>query len=95
MPPKTNDPDTLRQYARCYILLMIRGYLMSGKSNNQAHLWWLPLLDDYVRCRSRSLGVCGAAWTYHSLCSVAHRSTTDIGGCTPLLVSWIYQRFPK
>ncbi|KAL4328192.1 uncharacterized protein DS421_13g407170 [Arachis hypogaea] len=33
--PDTDDPATLRQYARCYILLMIGGYLMTDKSNNQ------------------------------------------------------------
>ncbi|RYQ79669.1 hypothetical protein Ahy_Scaffold2g107628 [Arachis hypogaea] len=73
--PNTNDLATLRQYARCFILLMIGSYLMIDKSNNQ--------------------GSAVLAWTYHFLCSAVHHSTTDIAGCTPLLVSGIYQRFPK
>ncbi|QHN82683.1 uncharacterized protein DS421_20g697910 [Arachis hypogaea] len=64
MPP-TDDPKTLRQYDRCYIMLLIGGYLMTDKSNNL------------------------------SLCSAAQQGVTDIAGCTPLLMSWIYQRFSQ
>ncbi|RYQ95224.1 hypothetical protein Ahy_B08g090287 [Arachis hypogaea] len=53
MPP-TDDPDTLRQYARCYIMLLIGGYLMTDKSNNLVHLRWLPLLRDFGECRAFS-----------------------------------------
>ncbi|XP_057740615.1 serine/threonine-protein phosphatase 7 long form homolog [Arachis stenosperma] len=56
MPPNTSDLDTLRQYARCYIMLMIRGYLGTDKSNNTVHLRWLPLLDDFERCHRLSWG---------------------------------------
>ncbi|XP_015972334.1 serine/threonine-protein phosphatase 7 long form homolog [Arachis duranensis] len=42
-----DDPETLRQYARCYIMLLIGGYLMTDKSNNLVHLRWLPLLQDF------------------------------------------------
>ncbi|RYQ83504.1 hypothetical protein Ahy_B10g102199 [Arachis hypogaea] len=37
------------------------------------------------------LGLSGAC--HHSLCQAAHQGTTDSAGCTPLLMSWIYQRF--
>ncbi|RYR15646.1 hypothetical protein Ahy_B04g072534 [Arachis hypogaea] len=76
---------------RCYILLMIGGYLMTEKSTNQVHLQWLPLLEDFQRFRALSWGLAVLAWTYHSLCSATHRATIDITGCTLLLVSWIYQ----
>ncbi|RYR38815.1 hypothetical protein Ahy_A09g044036 [Arachis hypogaea] len=56
MSPSTDDLATLRQYKRCYILLMIGGYLMADKSNNEAYLRWLPLQEDFVRCHSRSWG---------------------------------------
>ncbi|RYR73418.1 hypothetical protein Ahy_A02g007760 [Arachis hypogaea] len=88
MPPDTSDPDTLRQYVRCYIMLMIGGYLLTDKLKNTVHLRWLPLLDDFERCRMLSWGSAVLAWTYHSLCHIAHHRTTDIAGCTPLLVSW-------
>ncbi|RYR47071.1 hypothetical protein Ahy_A07g032987 [Arachis hypogaea] len=54
MPPDTTDPDTLRQCARSYIMLMIGGYLLTDNSNNTVHLWWFPLLDDFERCCSFS-----------------------------------------
>ncbi|RYQ82471.1 hypothetical protein Ahy_B10g101057 [Arachis hypogaea] len=31
MPPDASNPNTLRQYARCYIMLMIGGYLLTDK----------------------------------------------------------------
>ncbi|RYR12243.1 hypothetical protein Ahy_B04g069770 [Arachis hypogaea] len=86
MAPDTIDSDTLQQYVRCYIMLMIGVYLLTDKSNNTVHLRWLPLLDDFERCRSMSWDSAVLAWTYNSLCSATHRSTIDIAGCTPLLV---------
>ncbi|RYR24873.1 hypothetical protein Ahy_B02g058432 [Arachis hypogaea] len=91
--PATVDAATLRQYMRCYIMLLIRGYLMTELSNNQVHIRWLLLLEDFERCRRLSWESSVLAWTYHLLCFAAHRSTTNIAGCTLLLVSWIYHRF--
>ncbi|RYR33967.1 hypothetical protein Ahy_A10g048665 [Arachis hypogaea] len=52
----TDNPETLRQYARCYIMLLIRGYLLTDKSNNLVHLRWIPLLRDFEECRVISWG---------------------------------------
>ncbi|XP_072073033.1 serine/threonine-protein phosphatase 7 long form homolog [Arachis hypogaea] len=85
--PQTDDPETLRQYAKCYIMLLIEGYLMTDKSNNLVHLRWLPLLRDFAECKAFSWGSAVLAWTYQSLSLVAQRGVTDIAGCTPLLMS--------
>ncbi|XP_016191699.1 serine/threonine-protein phosphatase 7 long form homolog [Arachis ipaensis] len=77
MPP-TDDPETLRQYARCYIMLLIGRYLLTDKSNNLVHVRWLPLLRDFAECRALSWGSAVLAWTYQSLCLVAQRGVTDI-----------------
>ncbi|RYQ90566.1 hypothetical protein Ahy_B09g096616 [Arachis hypogaea] len=90
---QTDDPKTLRQYTRCYIMLLIGGYLMTDKSNNLVHIHWLPLLRDFDECRSFSWGSAVLAWTYQSLSLTAQQGVTDITGCTPLLMSCIYQRF--
>ncbi|MED6180819.1 hypothetical protein PIB30_013902 [Stylosanthes scabra] len=53
--PVDADPDTLRQYARCYIMLFIGGYLMPDKSGNLIR--WTPydtpgiqaLIPDWMR----------------------------------------------
>ncbi|RYR11196.1 hypothetical protein Ahy_B05g079669 [Arachis hypogaea] len=64
---------------------------MIDKSNNQVHLRWLSLLDDFQKCRALSWGSAVLVLTYHSLCSVAlaHRATTDIAECIPLLFLWM------
>ncbi|RYR74386.1 hypothetical protein Ahy_A02g009079 [Arachis hypogaea] len=61
--PPTDDSKTLRQYARCYIMLLIRRYLMTDKSNNLVHLCWLPLLRDFQECGAFSWGSAVLAWT--------------------------------
>ncbi|QHO17143.1 uncharacterized protein DS421_10g309670 [Arachis hypogaea] len=71
------------------------GYLLTDKSNNLVHVQWLPLLQDFEECRALSWGSAVLAWTYQSLCLVAQRGVMDIAGCTPLLMSWFYQRFPQ
>ncbi|QHO06709.1 uncharacterized protein DS421_14g457120 [Arachis hypogaea] len=93
--PQTDDPETLRQYVRCYIMLLIGGYLMTDKSNNLVHLCWLSLFRDFTECKAFSWGSGVLAWTYQSLFLAAQWGVTDIAGCTPLLMSWIYQRFPQ
>ncbi|RYR41620.1 hypothetical protein Ahy_A08g038027 [Arachis hypogaea] len=62
--PLTDDPETFRQYARYYIMLLIEGYLMTDKSNNLVHLCWLPLLREFEECRTFFWGSAVLAWTY-------------------------------
>ncbi|RYQ99049.1 hypothetical protein Ahy_B07g086900 [Arachis hypogaea] len=88
--PQMDDPKTLRQYARCYILLLIGGCLMTVKSNNLVHLLWLPLLQDFEKWHGLSWGSAVLAWTYHSLYFAAHRGMTNIVGYKPLFMSWWY-----
>ncbi|RYQ94727.1 hypothetical protein Ahy_B08g089659 [Arachis hypogaea] len=77
--PQTDDPETLRQYARCYIMLLIGGYLIIDKSNNMVHLRWLPLLRDFAKCRAFFWGSAVLAWTYQSLSLAAQRGVTLVG----------------
>ncbi|RYQ85467.1 hypothetical protein Ahy_B10g105037 [Arachis hypogaea] len=67
---------------------------MIDKSNNQVHIRWLPLLVDFGSCSGISWGSL-LAWMYHSLYHVARRDTTDIAGCTLLLMSCIYHMLPQ
>ncbi|QHO28689.1 uncharacterized protein DS421_7g218880 [Arachis hypogaea] len=67
----------------------------ADKSNNMVRVRWLLLLWDFAECRTLSWGSGVLAWTYQSLCLVAQRGITDIASCTPLLMSWIYQRFSQ
>ncbi|RYR58794.1 hypothetical protein Ahy_A05g024672 [Arachis hypogaea] len=67
--PGMDDLETLRQHVRCYILLLIGGYLRTDKPNNLVQLRWLPLFEDFEKCRGLSWSSAVLAWTYHSLCS--------------------------
>ncbi|RYQ88809.1 protein MAINTENANCE OF MERISTEMS-like [Arachis ipaensis] len=53
------------------------------------------LPTDFAECRAFFWGSAVLVWMYQSLSLAAQRDVTDINGCTPLLMSWIYQRFPQ
>ncbi|RYQ99349.1 hypothetical protein Ahy_B07g087281 isoform C [Arachis hypogaea] len=80
------DLDTLRKYARCYLMMLIEGFLFTDKSTTLVPLKWLLLLAVV-------LGSALLAHTYHSLYTAIGCDVTDIAGCMPLVVSWIYHRF--
>ncbi|MED6149924.1 hypothetical protein PIB30_067228 [Stylosanthes scabra] len=72
-----------------------RGYLLTDKSNNLVHIRWLPpLMEDFARCSKYSWGFVMLAWPYRSLSSATCSETTDLGEYVPLIMSWIYYRFP-
>ncbi|RYR61124.1 hypothetical protein Ahy_A04g018251 [Arachis hypogaea] len=86
MPP-TDDPETLRQYARCYIMLLIGGYLLIDKFNNLVHIHWLLFLRDFAECRALSWDSVVLAWTYQSLCLFASR-VYDAPAMQSLCLHW-------
>ena len=53
------DVESVHYYARAFILQLIRGFLFRDKSNNMAHLMFLPLLEDF--------GVT-STYSWHSAC---------------------------
>ncbi|MED6200267.1 hypothetical protein PIB30_083408 [Stylosanthes scabra] len=54
--PDDADELTLRQYARCYIMLFIGGYLLPDTSSNLVHIRWVLLLRDFDECAALSWG---------------------------------------
>ncbi|MED6111619.1 hypothetical protein PIB30_053865 [Stylosanthes scabra] len=58
---------------------------------NDAHA---SVSQDFDRCRRYSWGSAVLAWTCRSLSSASRSGTTDLRGCVPLIMSWIYHRFP-
>ncbi|MED6142902.1 hypothetical protein PIB30_001669 [Stylosanthes scabra] len=57
--PKQAEVSVLKQFARCYILLMIGCWLFLDKSDNMVSVRWVPLLEDLDACARLSWGVCG------------------------------------
>ncbi|KAL4395022.1 hypothetical protein AHAS_Ahas02G0210400 [Arachis hypogaea] len=70
-------PNTLRQYVRCYLMILIGGFLFTDK----------------FATPSCHRGSALFYHTYNSLRTAAGRDVSDIVGCIPLLVSWIYDIF--
>ncbi|RYR17842.1 hypothetical protein Ahy_B03g062517 [Arachis hypogaea] len=91
--PDRTIPDTLCQYVRCYLMMLIGVFLFTDKSATLVPLRWLPLLEDFDRCSWLSWESALLCRTYYSLCIAASCDVTDIVGCMPLLVWWIYHRF--
>ncbi|KAL4306951.1 hypothetical protein AHAS_Ahas16G0229600 [Arachis hypogaea] len=71
------------------------GYLFTNKSAFLVSFRWLPLLEDFDRCRRLCWGFELLSHTYHSLYDIAWCDVMDIIRCILLMFSWIYHRFPS
>ncbi|KAL4277103.1 hypothetical protein AHAS_Ahas20G0273700 [Arachis hypogaea] len=59
-------PETLHQYVRCYLIMLIRGFLFTNELATLVPLRWLPLLEDFDRCYRLSWGLhCSVIPTTH------------------------------
>ncbi|QHO32620.1 uncharacterized protein DS421_8g251390 [Arachis hypogaea] len=80
--PADASEETVRIYARAYIMMILSTKLFMDKSANRVHL------------RYYSWGVAALAWLYRCMCRVANRNITNLAGPLQLLQSWIFWRFP-
>ncbi|QHO58655.1 uncharacterized protein DS421_3g92480 [Arachis hypogaea] len=74
--PNDATEETVRIYARAYIMMLLSTQLFGDKSGNRVHIWWLSFvarLDDMV---SYSWGSAALAWLYRCMCRVANRTVT-------------------
>ncbi|KAL4343139.1 hypothetical protein AHAS_Ahas11G0048500 [Arachis hypogaea] len=92
--PLDLDDNGLMQYARCYILYLLGGVLLSDKANNTVHVRYLPLLADYDAIGTYSWGSTVLCWLYRAMCLATDYSVEGMAGCHTLLMSWIYYRLP-
>ncbi|MBA0630839.1 hypothetical protein Godav_002894, partial [Gossypium davidsonii] len=81
------------QYARAYILEMIRGYLMSNLSRNLVHLMWLLKLVDFRAAGQLSWGSAVLATLYREICRAKPPNKAKIRSCLSLLQSWAQFHF--
>ena len=72
------DEESIRRYARAYILQLIRGFLFLGKSSHKVHLMFLLLLQDFEAAGHYIWGSAFLAWIYQQLCHASHIDTHDI-----------------
>ncbi|XP_072083555.1 protein MAIN-LIKE 1-like [Arachis hypogaea] len=92
--PLDLEDNGLMQYARCYILYLLRGVLLPNKANNMVHVRYLPLLADYDAICTYSWGSAILCWLYRAMCLATDYNVEVMAGCHTLLMSWIYYRLP-
>ncbi|KAL0306231.1 UNVERIFIED_CONTAM: Serine/threonine-protein phosphatase 7 long form [Sesamum radiatum] len=82
--PDGASEDTVKFYARAYILQLLGGQLLSDMSNNKVKLMYLPLLRDFEAAGRLSWGGAVLACLYRALCRATKPETSDI--CGPLVL---------
>ncbi|RYQ85368.1 hypothetical protein Ahy_B10g104917 [Arachis hypogaea] len=91
--PDDATEETVRIYARAYIMMLLSTSLFGDKSENRVHIRWLPFVARLDDMDSYSWWSAALAWLYHCMCRVANRNVTNLAGPLQLLQSWIFWRF--
>ncbi|XP_057746365.1 serine/threonine-protein phosphatase 7 long form homolog [Arachis stenosperma] len=92
LPPDANE-ETVRIYARAYIMMLLSTQLFGDKSVNRVHIRWLPFVANLDDMGRYSCGSTALAWLYRCMCRVVNRNVTNLAGPLQLLQSWIFWRF--
>ncbi|XP_015931680.1 serine/threonine-protein phosphatase 7 long form homolog [Arachis duranensis] len=93
LPADATD-ETVRVYARAYILMLFSSQLFADKNANRVHLRWLPYLASLDDLGRYSWSSAALAWLYRCLCRGTNRNVVNLAGPLQLLQSWIFWRFP-
>ncbi|RYR15844.1 hypothetical protein Ahy_B04g072786 isoform D [Arachis hypogaea] len=92
--PEGADEETVRRFARAYIMMLLGTQLFADKSGNRIHIRWLPFVARLEEMGGYSWGSAALAWLYRCMCRVANRHVVKLAGPLQLLQSWIFWRFP-
>ncbi|XP_052119131.1 protein MAIN-LIKE 1-like [Arachis duranensis] len=93
--PEGADDETVRRYARVYIMMLLGMQLFTDKSGNRIHIRWLPYVARLEEMGTYSWGSAALAWLYRYMCRVANRHVVKLAGPLQLLQFWIFWRFPQ
>ncbi|RYR44163.1 hypothetical protein Ahy_A08g040547 [Arachis hypogaea] len=92
--PDGADEETVRRFARAYIMMLLGTQLFADKSGNRIHIRWLPYVARLEEMGRYSWASAALAWLYRCMCRVANRHVVKLAGPLQLLQSWIFWRFP-
>ncbi|XP_015971161.2 protein MAIN-LIKE 2-like [Arachis duranensis] len=81
-PEGVND-ETVRRYARAYIMMLLGTQLFADKSGNRIHIRWLPYVARLEEMGTYSWGSATLAWLYRCMCRVANRHVVKWLGYNP------------
>ncbi|KAL9685843.1 hypothetical protein QQ045_023297 [Rhodiola kirilowii] len=90
--PTDADEETLKRYARAYILQLLGLTLFSELSGSSVPLHFLPLLDDLDSIRHYGWGSAALAYLYSMLCKASKSGKCQIGGAVLILQFWSWER---
>ncbi|RYR13775.1 hypothetical protein Ahy_B04g070591 isoform A [Arachis hypogaea] len=75
--PEDADEETVRRYARAYIMMLLGTQLFADKSGNRIHIRWLPYVTRLEELGTYSWGSAALAWLYRCMCRVANRHVVN------------------
>ncbi|XP_015962296.2 protein MAIN-LIKE 1-like [Arachis duranensis] len=93
--PDGADEETVRRFARAYIMMLLGTQLFADKSGNRIHIRWLLYVARLEEMGGYSWGSATLVWLYRCMCRVANRHVVKLAGPLQLLQSWIFWRFPS
>ncbi|RYR47774.1 hypothetical protein Ahy_A07g033735 [Arachis hypogaea] len=82
--------ETVRRYARAYIMMLLSTQLFGDKSGSRLHIRWLPYVARLEDMGHYSWGSAALSWLYRCMCRVANRNVIKLAGPLQLLQSWIF-----
>ncbi|XP_072076744.1 serine/threonine-protein phosphatase 7 long form homolog [Arachis hypogaea] len=91
--PEGADEETVRRFARAYIMMLLGTQLFADKSGNRIHIRWLPFVARLEEMGGYSWRSTALAWLYMCMYRVANRHVVKLDRPLQLLQSWIFWRF--
>ncbi|RYR68295.1 hypothetical protein Ahy_A03g014787 [Arachis hypogaea] len=88
--PADSSEETVRIYARAYILMLLSFQLFADKNANRVHLRWLPYLASMDDLDRYSWALAALTWLYRCLCRGTNKNVVNLAGPLQLLQSWIF-----
>ncbi|XP_027357204.1 serine/threonine-protein phosphatase 7 long form homolog [Abrus precatorius] len=69
-------------------------FMLADHSSSRVPVRYLPLLEDLKITGQYSWGAAALAFLYRELCMSINIDRSGVGGLTPLVMMWVWDRFP-
>ncbi|KAL9673047.1 hypothetical protein QQ045_029300 [Rhodiola kirilowii] len=93
--PVDADDETLKKYARAYLLNLIGSTLFGDKSGKAISLLFLPLLEDLDRVVNYSWGSAVLACLYSNMCTACMIGHSQLAGAPLIIQFWCWDRLSR
>ncbi|RYR67740.1 hypothetical protein Ahy_A03g014131 isoform B [Arachis hypogaea] len=74
------DEETVRRYARAYIMMLLSMQFFRDKSGTRMHIWWLPYMERLEDMDRYSWGSATLSWLYRCLYLVDNKHVVKLAG---------------